>query len=295
MRIGTRASKLALTQTDIVISRLKAHHPNLKCEVVPIQTTGDTLYDANLALIGGKGLFLKELEEHLLAGKIDFAVHSLKDVPAFLPEGLDLSCFLERETPFDAFLSEKYQNLDDLPIGAKVGTSSSRRLVMLRAMRPDLEILPLRGNVPTRIEKMKSGVIDACILAVAGLKRLGLEHEIKQVFTEEQMIPAIGQGAICIEQLASNDILKAMLAPLNHAPTEMCIKAERKFMQYMNGSCTTPLSAHATIDNEIISLNTMYYSEAKNEILFASAKSNLGDDLDIGSQCGIAIKGLMEK
>lgn len=294
IRIGTRASKLALIQTNMVISLLAIHHPHVECEVVPIVTTGDTMYDANLALIGGKGLFLKELEEHLLAGKIDFAVHSLKDVPAFLPEGLELSCFLERETPFDAFLSEKYQSLDALPMGAKVGTSSSRRLAQLRALRPDLEIIPFRGNVPTRIEKMRNGLVDACILACAGLKRLGLEHEIKQVFTETQMIPAIGQGVICIEQVASNDTIRSMLTPLNHKPTELCILAERKFMQGMSGNCTTPLAAHAVIEQGNILLNTMYYDDSKGKILNASAKSSIDTPTKSGQQCSKEIKRLLK-
>ncbi len=296
IKIGTRSSKLALVQTDIVISLLHKHNPDvdIEIEVEHIRTTGDIMYDANLALIGGKGLFLKELEEQLISGTIDIAVHSLKDVPAFLPEGLMLSCYLERENPFDVFLSDKYQNLDSLPQGAKVGTSSSRRHIQLNALRPDLEIIPFRGNVPTRIEKLQNGVVDACILAYAGIKRLGLDSVIKQIFTETQMIPAIGQGVICVETRKNDTKIHELLAPLTHKPTEICIQAERRFMQEMEGNCTTPIAAHATLSGDMLTLNTMYYEESAG-ILRASATSGTSSPTDTALECSNHIKQLLNK
>ncbi|MDF3047776.1 MAG: porphobilinogen deaminase [Candidatus Midichloriaceae bacterium] len=293
LKIGTRSSKLALTQTQIVIDLLKVVDPKLEFEVVPIVTTGDKLYDANLALVGGKGLFLKELEEHLLAGKIDFAVHSLKDVPAFLPDSLTISCFLERENPFDAFLSAKYKDLNSLPFGAKVGTSSSRRLVQLKSMRPDLEIVPFRGNVITRLNKLQDGVVDACILACAGLKRLGLEAEIKHVLYVDQMLPAVGQGVICIEHMDNNKSLTDLLAQINHRPTEICAIAERAFMKAMSGNCITPLAAYAVIEGETVNLRAMYYSDVKRESIYSSSSTNISQPALAGEECGIKINNII--
>jgi hydroxymethylbilane synthase len=291
LRIGTRASKLALVQTDIVASLLRQKNPNIEIdiEIEHITTTGDVMYDANLALIGGKGLFLKELEEQLIAGKIDIAVHSLKDVPAFLPEGLTLSCYLERENPFDVFLSDKYSNLESLPQGARVGTSSSRRNTHLKKLRPDLEIVPFRGNVLTRIEKMNRGTVDACVLAYAGIKRLGLESIIKHTFGEKEMIPAVGQGVICVETRINDDRIHKLLSPLNHELTEVCIKAERRFMQAMEGNCTTPIAAHATLSGDIVTLNTMYYDEVAGA-LYASASGTSPEEVAL--ECSELIKQL---
>jgi hydroxymethylbilane synthase len=293
LKIGTRSSKLALAQTNIVIDLLRAVEPKLEFEVVPIVTTGDKLYDANLALIGGKGLFLKELEEHLLDGKIDFAVHSLKDVPAFLPDGLTISCFLKRENPFDAFLSAKYRDLNSLPAGGKVGTSSSRRLVQLKALRPDLEIVPFRGNVITRLNKLQDGVVDACILACAGLKRLGLEAEIKHILTPDQMLPAVGQGVICIEHMDNNKSLTDLLEQINHKPTEICAIAERAFMKELSGNCTTPLAAYAVIEGEMVNLNAMYCSDIKCEGIYVCSQSHISQPALAGEECGIKIKSVI--
>ncbi len=256
LKIGTRGSQLALAQAHETRRRLMAAHgwEEADLEIVVIRTTGDVIRDRPLAEIGGKGLFTKEIEEALLDGRIDLAVHSMKDVPAVQPEGLALVAFLPREDCRDAFLSPVAGSIDELPRGAKVGTSSVRRAAQLLARRPDLEITGFRGNVGTRLEKLKAGAVDATFLACAGLNRLGLSHEITQAVPTDVMLPAVAQGAIGIEIRQADERTRALTAPLNDADTQVAVAAERGFLIELEGSCRTPLAAHATVSGGEVSL-----------------------------------------
>jgi len=247
IRVGTRGSKLALAQTDWVISRLKSIYPEITFEKVIIKTTGDKILEPPLSKIGGKGLFVKEIEEALLKGEIDFAVHSMKDMPALLPEGLEIGCIPERESPFDIWISE-YQSIFDLPPKARVGTSSLRRISQLKKLRKDLEILPLRGNVDTRLRKWKEGEFDGIILAEAGLKRLGISIEYKR-FSVEEMIPAVGQGALGVEVRSNDKKIKKIVKSIHSQNTAMCVKAERAFLKTLEGGCQVPLGAYAFVND----------------------------------------------
>ena len=227
IKIATRKSPLAMWQAEFVRDRLLELHPDLEIELVKMTTQGDKILDTPLAKIGGKGLFVKELEQGMLAGDADIAVHSMKDVPMHLPEGLHLPVICQREDPRDAFVSNTFSSLADLPAGSKVGTSSLRRECQLRTHRPDLEVLPLRGNVNTRLAKLDDGQFDAIILASAGLKRLGFEDRIREAMTPEQSLPAVGQGAVGIETRVDDVEINALLAPLPPmAPSYMKIKPE---------------------------------------------------------------------
>ena len=256
IRIGTRGSKLALAQAEETKRRLLAAHdlPEEAVELVVIKTTGDAVRDRPLADIGGKGLFTKEIEEALLEGRIDLAVHSMKDVPAELPDGLAIACHLPREDARDAFISLKYASIDALPAGAVVGTSSVRRAAQLLRLRPDVEIVPFRGNVDTRLRKLADGVADATFLACAGLNRLGLADRITQAVPEDVMLPAVAQGAIGIETRKDDARIRELLAPLNDADTAVRVAAERGFLERLEGSCRTPLAAHAVIRDDAVHL-----------------------------------------
>ncbi|MCS6816042.1 MAG: hydroxymethylbilane synthase [Blastocatellia bacterium] len=244
--IGSRGSALALRQAEIVRARLVAHYPHLAFSLRIIRTSGDRITDRPLTAFGGKGLFIKELEEALLAGEIDLAVHSLKDMPAEIPEGLHLAAILEREDPRDALVTRTREGtVRALREGAIVGTSSLRRLAQLRALRPDLDIRPLRGNVDTRLRKLDAGQYEAIVLAVAGLVRLGLEERIAERIPTEVMIPAIGQGAIVVETRVEDEGMNALLRPLDHPPTRAATTAERAFLQRLGGGCHVPIAAHA--------------------------------------------------
>ncbi|MBS7778475.1 hydroxymethylbilane synthase [Acidovorax sp. CCYZU-2555] len=240
--IATRESRLALWQAEHVQSRLQALGHAV--ELLGMTTKGDQILDRSLSKVGGKGLFVKELEVAIEEGRAHIAVHSLKDVPMELPEGFVLACVMEREDPRDAFVSPNYASLEDLPQGANVGTSSLRRQVLLQALRPDLKITPLRGNLDTRLRKLDEGHYDGIVLAAAGLKRLGLEARIRTCFAIEDMLPAAGQGALGIEVRADRADLIAALAPLNHQATWLGVAAERAVSRAMGGSCSMPLAAH---------------------------------------------------
>ncbi|MEG2630029.1 MAG: hydroxymethylbilane synthase [Comamonas sp.] len=240
--IATRESRLALWQAEHVQARLQARGHAV--ELLGMTTKGDQILDRSLSKVGGKGLFVKELEVALEEGRAHIAVHSLKDVPMELPEGFVLACVMEREDPRDAFVSPNYASLADLPQGANVGTSSLRRQVLLQALRPDLKITPLRGNLDTRLRKLDEGHYDGIVLAAAGLKRLGLEARIRTCFAIEDMLPAAGQGALGIEVRAERADLIAALAPLSHQPTWLGVAAERAVSRAMGGSCSMPLAAH---------------------------------------------------
>ena len=241
--IATRESRLALWQAEHVKALLEARGHSVK--LLGMTTMGDQILDRSLSKVGGKGLFVKELELALDDGSADIAVHSLKDVPMDLPPGFALACVMEREDPRDAFVSNHFANLAALPLGATVGTSSLRRVVLLKALRPDVKIVPLRGNLDTRLRKLDEGQFDAIILAAAGLKRLGLAQRIRAVFEPTEMLPAAGQGALGFEIKADRADLVAILAPLAHQATWMAVSAERAVSRAMGGSCSMPLAAHA--------------------------------------------------
>jgi hydroxymethylbilane synthase len=256
IRIGTRGSPLALAQARQVAARLGAAHglaPE-QCELVVIKTTGDRITDRPLIEAGGKGLFTKELEEALFAGDIDVAVHSMKDMPAILPQGLVISAILEREDPRDAFVSVKYRSLDALPEGAVIGTSSPRRQAQVLRARPDLRVVGFRGNVETRLRKLEDGVADATFLACAGLNRLGLSQHITAAMPIDVMLPAVAQGAIGIEIRADDDATAQLLAPLNDAATALCVAAERAYLAQLEGSCRTPIAGYAELDGGTLRL-----------------------------------------
>lgn len=249
LRIGTRGSPLALAQARDVMSKLKAAHAldTEACEIVVITTTGDQITERPLLEAGGKGLFIKELEEALLAGGIDLAVHSMKDIPGFLPDGLAICAVLAREDPRDAFISVKYGSLADLPHAATVGTSSPRRRAQVLRLRPDLNVVEFRGNVETRLRKLEAGVADATFLACAGLNRLRLSQHITQRMQVDDMLPAVAQGAVGVEMRAEDGATAALVAPLNDKPTSVCVAAERAFLARLEGSCRTPISGYAEL------------------------------------------------
>lgn len=254
IRIATRKSALALWQAEHVRQGLRLHHPGLKVELVAMTTRGDQILDSPLAKVGGKGLFVKELEQALLEGRADIAVHSMKDVPVDLPEGLGLAVILEREDPRDAFVSNQYALLEDLPPGARVGTSSLRRQCQLYARRPDLVITDLRGNVNTRLDKLDRGDYDAIILACAGLKRLGFGERIRQELGTDVILPAIGQGAIGIECRSDASAVQDLIRPLGHAKTQDRLRAERSLNQHLSGGCQVPIAGYAEIDHGVVVL-----------------------------------------
>lgn len=254
--IGTRGSALAIAQSEWVAAALRRAAPGQAVRLVRIRTTGDRLAEGPLAAAGGKGLFVKEIEEALLDGRIDLAVHSLKDVPAELPPGLTLGAFPEREDPRDVLVSNSGATLDRLPEGAVLGTGSLRRQAQVRGLRPDLKVLPIRGNVDTRLRKLEAGQVDAVILAAAGLKRLGLAGRVTEFLPADRMVPAIGQGALAIElpqRDLSSDVGAAVRA-LDHAATRAAVTAERAFLRRLGGDCHTPVAAHARFDGGRLAL-----------------------------------------
>jgi len=250
LKIATRQSPLALWQAEHIKARLEALHQGLQVELVTFVTQGDKILDTPLAKIGGKGLFVKELEAALLDGRADLAVHSMKDVPMALPEGLTLAVICEREDPLDAFVSNTYASFADLPQGAKVGTSSLRRKCQILKSRPDLEIIDLRGNVGTRLSKLDAGLYDAIILASAGLKRLGLAERIRHTLAPELSLPAVGQGALGLECREADTTVLDYILPLMHAETNACVRAERAFNAYLEGGCQVPIAGYATLQQD---------------------------------------------
>lgn len=242
LRIATRKSPLALWQAEHVRQKLLSHWPDLNIELVPMLTSGDKFLKDKLLTLGGKGLFVKELEEALLDNRADFAVHSMKDVPAAFPRGLSLAVICERDNPFDAFISPDYANLNQLPRGAIVGTSSLRRQSQLLARYPDLKIKTLRGNIQTRLEKLHEGDYQAIILAAAGLERMGMHETIRELLDASVMLPACGQGALGIECRTEDEDLQTLLAPLNDPLTAICVKAERQVNALLGGNCHVPLA-----------------------------------------------------
>jgi hydroxymethylbilane synthase len=282
LRLATRKSALALWQTEHVAARLRAAHPGLMVELVPMTTRGDRIVDRPLAQIGGKGLFLKELEEAMLEGRADAAVHSLKDVPMELDGPFALPAILERADPFDAFVSARHSDIDALPIGAKVGTSSLRRQAQLRARRRDLQPVDLRGNVNTRLKKLEDGEYDAIILACAGLERLGLSRYIRHRLDAPSWVPAVAQGAIAVEARADDADVHALLAVLDDAPTRTCVTAERAMNRQLHGSCQLPVAAYATLDGGMLSLEGLVGSAKDGRLVRAHAMGKANDPEGLG-------------
>ncbi|MBV8121103.1 MAG: hydroxymethylbilane synthase [Alphaproteobacteria bacterium] len=258
LRIGTRGSPMAVSQTELVRDRLLAAHPELAAagafEIVPIRTTGDRVQDRRLAEIGGKGLFTKEIDEALRDRRIDLAVHSLKDLETSLPDGVELACILPREDPRDAFLSLKAVSLATLEESAVVGTASLRRQAQLLRRRPDLRIVPLRGNANTRIRKLEAGEVDATLLALCGLRRIGLADRATEVLSCEVMLPAVGQGALAVTCRSGDELLQQLLAPLHDGPSASCAAAERAMLAALDGSCRTPIAALAEVEGHRLTI-----------------------------------------
>jgi hydroxymethylbilane synthase len=250
LRIATRESQLALWQAHFIKAELERHHPGLVVELLGMKTKGDKILDVPLAKVGGKGLFVKELEQAMLEDRADIAVHSMKDVPMEFPEGLGLAIICEREDPSDAFVSNHFNSLDDLPQGAKVGTSSLRRQLQVKALRPDLELLDLRGNVNTRLAKLDAGQYDAIILASAGLMRLDFHHRIQSRLTDTQCLPAGGQGAVGVECRLDDAKTMALLAPLHHQDTADRVTAERALNRRLEGGCQVPIACFAELQQD---------------------------------------------
>ena len=254
IKIGTRGSQLALWQAHWVQSAIRKTNPSLLIEIVTIKTKGDKILDTPLALVGGKGLFVKEIEEALGDGRIDLAVHSLKDMPADMPAGLCIGPIPKRESPHDVLISKSGRPLAQLRNGARIGTSSLRRAAQLLHQRPDIAILPLRGNLDTRIRKLETEDIDAIVLAAAGLRRLNLENKITEYLDDAVMLPAVGQGALCIELRKNDARTAAAVASLNHPETQTVVRGERAFLNRLEGGCQVPIAAHGAIKNNDFTL-----------------------------------------
>lgn len=277
VRIATRQSPLALWQAEFVKAQLEHFHPNIKVELVTMVTKGDKILDTPLAKVGGKGLFVKELETAMLEGRADIAVHSMKDVPVEFPEGLGLEVICEREDPRDAFVSNKYKNLDELPQGSVVGTSSLRRQCQIRAARPDLIIRDLRGNVGTRLGKLDAGEYDAIILAAAGLIRLEMPERIASFIEPEQCLPAVGQGAVGIECRLDDERIKELLAPLEHTETRQRVLAERALNKRLEGGCQVPIGSYCVIDGDNFWLRALVGNPDGSVMLTEEARGTLAD------------------
>ncbi|MBC7766205.1 MAG: hydroxymethylbilane synthase [Hyphomonadaceae bacterium] len=263
IRIATRESRLALVQTEWVKAEILKKIPELDVQILPLTTKGDQILDQSLDKIGGKGLFIKELEQALLDGRADLAVHSLKDMPAVLPSGLKIAVYAKREDARDGLVGKK---IDQLPMGAVVGTSSLRRAVQLEAFRPDIKIKLLRGNVLTRLQKLDDGQYDAIVLAMAGLNRLGLGDRVSEILTVAQMVPSVGQGILAIETRADADISQ-YISHIADNKAQSCALAERSFMATLNGNCSTPIAAHAIIDGESMTVYGMLAHEDKSHMV----------------------------
>lgn len=293
INIATRQSPLALWQAEHIKTRLEQLYPNMSVNLVPMVTKGDKILDTPLAKIGGKGLFVKELEQALLEKRADIAVHSLKDVPMALPDGLTLGAYCERERPTDAFVSNQFTSLDDLPYGAKLGTSSLRRQCQIQQQRPDLQIISLRGNVGTRLAKLDAGEYDAIILATSGLMRLGLDERIRHELDPDICLPAVGQGALAIECRADDMATLDLLKPLNHDISKICVIAERAMNRQLQGGCQVPIAGFATLENGQLLLKGRVGS-LDGKILLKSQLSkslteNLSDNIAIVEKLGICI------
>lgn len=282
IKIATRKSPLALWQANYVKSQLLSHHPDLQVELIPIVTQGDILLDSPLSKIGGKGLFVKQLEIAILNGDADIAVHSIKDIPAEFPQGLELTTICERDEVRDAFVSNKYHDLSALPANAVVGTSSLRRQSQLKAHYPHLVIKDLRGNVGSRLEKLDSGQYDAIILAAVGLKRLGLHDRIKQYIPVDLIMPAVGQGAVGIESRQNDSAVHQLLAPLDDQNTRFKVSAERAMNNYLQGGCQVPIACYSILTQDTLELSGLVGSLDGKTIITAKVSGNKQQSVDLG-------------
>lgn len=292
LRLGTRGSPLALAQANLVRTLLArvTGAPETAFEIVVIKTTGDAIQDRPLSEVGGKGLFTKEIEEALLTERIDLAVHSAKDMPTISQPGLLLAACLEREDPRDAFISLKAKSLADLPHGARLGTASLRRQALVKKVRPDLDVSPLRGNVQTRLRKLESGEVDATLLAIAGLNRLGLAQHATHIMPAEEFLPAVAQGAIGIETRGDDNRTRQFVAPINHAPTFVAVACERAFLTALDGSCKTPLAGHATLSGDTLHFRGLIARPAGGAAHDITGNGHIRDAVRIGDEAGRALK-----
>ena len=282
LKIATRKSPLALWQAEFVKSKLASLYPDLKIELVKMTTQGDQILNSPLSKIGGKSLFIKELEIGMNEGRADIAVHSMKDVPYELPQGFEIGAILERENPFDAFVSNDYNSISDLPNGAKLGSCSLRRIVQIKAIRPDLEILDLRGNVNTRLKKLDDGEYDAIILACSGLSRLGFEDRIKQDLSPNDSLPAVGQGALGIEIKANDQEIRSLIEPLSHKRTMTEVSAERALNATLQGGCSVAIGAFATSKGSELKLCGMVGNVDSGEIIRVEELGETSNPIDLG-------------
>ncbi len=298
IKIGTRGSKLALAQAHEVRREILKAHEHLEdddIEIIVMSTKGDRIVDRPLSEIGGKGLFTEEIEEALFQNKITLAVHSLKDMPTLLPEGLELACYLKREDVRDAFICAAAPNIMDLPAGSVIGTASLRRAAQTMTLRPDLKIISFRGNVQSRLKKLSDGVVGATYLAVAGLNRLGLKDERIHPIEIDQMLPAVAQGAIAIEIASDNDAVRSLIAPLNHQDTEYCVRAERKMLHILDGSCRTPIAGLAQISANEMTLKGRILSEDGTEDHSFCVAGDKDKPEELGQKVGMALKKMSQK
>ena len=282
LKIATRKSPLAIWQAEFVKSKLENIYPDLKVELVKMTTQGDQILNSPLSKIGGKSLFIKELEVGIMEGRADIAVHSMKDVPYELPQGFEIGAILERESPFDAFVSNDFNSIQDLPIGAKLGSCSLRRIVQVKAMRPDLEILDLRGNVNTRLKKLDDGEYDAIILACSGLTRLGFDNRIKQDLSPDDSLPAVGQGALGIEIKANDHEISNLIKPLIHQKTQIEVNAERALNTTFQGGCSVAIGAFATSEDSKLTLSGMVGNVDSGEIIRVQETGETSKPIDLG-------------
>jgi hydroxymethylbilane synthase len=294
LRIGTRGSPLALAQARMTRAALTQQHGVAEeaIEIVVIRTSGDRIQDRPLSEAGGKGLFTKEIEEALLAGTIDLAVHSAKDMPTALPDGLMLAACLPREDVRDAFISRKAARLQELPHGAVVGTASLRRQAMVKRLRPDVATVVLRGNVETRLRKLEAGEVDATLLALAGLKRLGLADQATALLEINEFLPAVGQGAVTIEARIDDSRTRELLAKIDHADTSVALACERAFLGVLDGSCRTPIAGHALVSDEVMSFRGMILRPDGRETFDTSRIGRREDAAKMGADAGAELKGL---
>ena len=282
LKIATRKSPLALWQAEFVKSKLETIYPDLKVELVKMTTQGDQILNSPLSKIGGKSLFIKELEVGIMEGRADIAVHSMKDIPYELPQGFEIGAILERESPFDAFVSNDFNSIQDLPVGARLGSCSLRRILQVKALRPDLEILDLRGNVNTRLKKLDDGEYDAIILACSGLARLGFDNRIKQDLSPDDSLPAVGQGALGIEIEANDHEISSLIKPLIHKKTQIEVSAERALNATLQGGCSVAIGAFATSEDSKLTLSGMVGNVDSGEIIRVQETGETSKPIDLG-------------
>ena len=284
IKIGTRGSKLALTQANLVADSLKKTDPGITAEICVIKTSGDIMQDVSLLKIGGKGVFVKEIEDALLSGTVDLAVHSMKDVPTEIPAGLTFAAIMQREDARDILVSKNNRKMEFMPRGARIGTGSMRRAAQLLAILPDLAIVLLRGNLETRLKKIETENLQGIILAAAGMKRMGLAEKISQYLPVETMLPAVGQGALGLEIRAGDDELKAILAKLNHEPTAAEVTAERSFLRHLGGGCLLPIAAFGKMEGDKLSLEGLVAAPQGSSIVRDRVQGSVFEAEELGKQ-----------